>query len=203
MREIFTLTGRVIFTLPVNIMRNIMKLFVYSSILISCAILIFNCKVVFGEEDVDSQTSIVVLSIPSTCHLSILNPDQTKTLSQDGTAESAFEAGYTEFDSGAPTLIVSSNKNWKLSARSSGFNNNDGYIKATEDLQIKDLAANHVKDSFNNYKSLSDIDQEITSYSGGVKEENHPCQYRVLLDWTKDIPGTYTATVTFTLTTQP
>lgn len=180
-----------------------MKLSTYILILISCVLLILNCEVVFGEEDVSSQTSIVVLSIPSACHLSILNSDQTKTLSQDGTAEPAFEAGYTELDSGAPTLIVSSNKTWKLSARSSGFNNNDGYIKATEDLQIKDLGANHVSNSFNSYKSLSDIDQEIASYSGGVKEENHPCQYKILLNWTKDTPGTYTATVTFTLTTQP
>lgn len=163
----------------------------------------FAYKISYAEEDVDTQTSIVVLSIPSACHLDITNPDQTKMLIQDGSAELAFEAGFTEFDSGTPTLKVSANKSWKLSARSSGFNDNAGYLKNTTDLQLKDAGASHVKNSFNDYKSLLQTDQEIASYTGGVKNEMHPCQYKILLDYTKDIPGTYTATVTYTLTTQP
>jgi len=160
-------------------------------------------NIIWAAEDVDTQTSIIVLSIPATCHLGITNQDQTKTLAQDGTAETAFEAGYTQFTSGKPTLTVSSNKNWKLTAKSSGFNTNGTYKKATSDLQLKDTGSNNVKNGFNSYKSLSDTDQEIASSASGVKKESHPLQYKILLDYSKDIPGTYTATVTYTLATQP
>jgi len=60
-----------------------------------------------------------------------------------------------------------------------------------------------VKNGFNNYRALLETDQEIASNTGGVKKESHPLQYKILLDYAKDIPGTYTATVTYTLATQP
>lgn len=158
------------------------------------------CIALADDEDVDTQTSIVVLSIPHACKLNITNPDATKTLMQDGTAEQAFDNGYVEFDTSNPTLKVSSNKNWILSAKSSGFTGAP-YPKPVGDLQLKDAGSLHVTNGFDSYKSLSTTDQEIASYSLGVKNESHPCQYRIILDWTKDIPGTYTATVTYTLST--
>lgn len=158
-----------------------------------------------SDEDVDTQTSIVVLSIPAACHLDITNPDQTKTLGIDLPLEASFAAGYTEFDAATPTLTVSANKSWKLTVRSNGFNTVGGsYKKATEDLQLKDTSVSgHVKNSFGDYKSITETDQEVASYTGGVKDEAHPLQYKILLDYRKDIPGTYTATVTYTLSTQP
>jgi hypothetical protein len=66
---------------------------------------------------------------------------------------------------------------------------------------LKDLSSQHVTNGFNTFKSLSGNDQEVASYNKGVKAETHPCQYKALLDWEKDIPGTYSATVTYTLTT--
>lgn len=159
-----------------------------------------------SDEDVDTQTSIVVLTIPAACHLDITNSDQTITLVQDGSAELAFEAGYVEFESAKPTLTVSANKSWKLSARSSGFNTVGGsYKKDTTDLQLKDTCSivSHVKNSFGSYKSLTEIDQEVASYIGGVDRESHPLRYQILLNYAKDIPGIYTATVTYTLATQP
>ena len=158
----------------------------------------------WAEEDIDTQTSIVVLSIPAACNLEIINPDQTKTLGIELPLEASFAAGYTEFDSAKPTLTVSANKSWKLTAKSSGFNINGTYTKDTEDLQLKDTSASgHVRNGFGSYKSLTGIDQEVASYIGGVKDESHPLQYKILLDYTKDIPGTYSATVTYTLATQP
>ena len=152
-----------------------------------------------AEEDTDAQTSVVTLNIPSACKLTISQSNASKTLSWDGTAEAAFEAGFVEFDSGAPTLKVSANKNWKLSVRSSGFSANDSYTKDTGDLQLRDAGTDHVV--MPAYTSLSSQNQDIASHSGGVKNEMHPCQYRILLDWSEDIPGTYEATVTYTLTT--
>lgn len=151
------------------------------------------------DEDVDTQTSIVLLSIPNACKLVISDSDVTKTLAQDGSAEIAFDNGYTEFDLGKPNLTVSANNSWKLSARSSGFT--APWLKPVGDLQLKDTGSLHVTNGFNSYKALTDTDQEIALYTGGVRDEIHPCQYKILLDWTKDIPGTYTATVTYTLTT--
>lgn len=172
--------------------------------LVSIVLCPINSIVWADNEDVDTQTSIVVLAIPATCHLGITNPDQSKTLGIDLPLEASFEAGYTEFDSAKPTMTVSANKSWKLTVRSSGFNTNGDYKKATEDLQLKDTsAAGHVKNSFGSYKSLTETDQELASYAGGVKNESHPLQYKILLDYRKDIPGTYTATVTYTLATQP
>ena len=103
-----------------------------------------------------------------------------------------------------PTLTVSANKSWKLSARSSGFNIVGGsYKKDTTDLQLKDSSlSGHVK-NFGSYKSLTEEDQEVASYTGGVDRESHPLRYQILLSYAKDIPGTYTATVTYTLATQP
>lgn len=160
-------------------------------------------SMIWASEDIDTQTSTIVLSIPAACHLLINDPDQTKTLDTDIPLEAAFEAGYAEFDSAKPTLTISANKSWKLSVKSSGFAVNGAYQKATEDLQLKDASSSgNVKNGFNNYKALLETDQEMASNLGGVKAESHPLQYRILLDYTKDIPGTYTATVTYTLATQ-
>ena len=158
-------------------------------------------NIAFADEDVDTQTSVVSLTIPHISHLTISQPNASKTLGADGDAEEAFNAGYIEFDNGAPTLKVSANKSWKLSARTNGFSANGAYAKDTGDLQLKDTGSSHVTNGFNDYKSLSTIDQEVASYTGGIKNEFHPCQYKILLDYATDIPGTYEATVTYTLST--
>jgi hypothetical protein len=154
-----------------------------------------------ADEDTDTQTSVVTLTIPHVCQLTITQSDSSKTLGVDGDAESAFNAGYIDLEPGRPTLRVSANKTWKLTAKSSGFLANGDYVKSAGDLQLKDTGPLHVTNGFSDYKSLSVQDQEIASFTGGVKNESHPCQYRILLDYSKDIPGTYEATVTYTLAT--
>jgi len=174
-----------------------MKVFkLLAIIIVSVLIIPQNIYAGHGAEDKDVQISIVTLTIPPACRLVINNPDAAKTLAN---TQAAFEAGYVEFDPEQPTLKVWANSNWKLSARSSGFNG--PYQKQTGDLMLKDAGSRNVTNGFNTYKPLSSSDQEIASSSIGVRNEIHPCQYKILLDWEKDIPGTYSATVTYTLTT--
>lgn len=168
-------------------------------------IFVLSLLVVWGmaqaAEDTDTQTSIVTLTVPATCQVLITNADPSETLTTDGTAETSFDAGYVELDAGYPTLTVDANKSWQLSAKSGGFNTIGTYTKAIGDLQLKDAGAAHV--TMSAYTSLSGSDQEVASHTAGVSDESHPCQYKILLDWTQDIPGTYTATVTYTLSTTP
>ena len=169
--------------------------------LILCLLLFLGmiCGIVQATEDSDEQTSTVTLTILPTSHLSIIDQAVSETLVQDSTAESAFDVGFVEFEPDKPTLVINANNNWKLTAKSSGFTG--PYAKAITDLQLKDSGSVHVADGFGDYQTLSASDQEIAAYTKGVKGESHPCQYRILLDYTKDIPGTYEATVTYTLST--
>ena len=151
-------------------------------------------------QDVHQQSSQVTLVIMPTGKLDIINNDVTKTITQgDPVSETALSSGYVEFDPDKPTLIVDSNEKWKLSVKSTDFTG--PYSKNIADLQLKDLSGTHVKNGFDDYKPLSKSDQDIAMYDNGVKAESHPLQYKVLLDWQKDVPGTYEATVTYTLST--
>ena len=152
-----------------------------------------------ADQDSKEQTSQVTLVIMPASKLDIINNNVSKTITADSTAEPAFSNGYVEFDPDKPTLIVDSNAKWKLSVKSTDFTG--PYSKEIADLQLKDLSGTHVKNGFDDYKSLSASDQDIAMYDNGVKAEAHPLQYKILLDWQKDIPGTYEATVTYTLST--
>ena len=154
---------------------------------------------IIQAEDRDEQTSTVTLTILPACKLTIADENVSKEVQVDAEAREGFGNGFVEFPSNKPTLTLDSNENWKLSARATSFTG--PYDKPAADLMLKDLASTHVTNGFNAYQSLSTSDQEVASYTKGVKSETHPCQYKVLLDWEKDIPGTYSATVTYTLTT--
>ena len=157
------------------------------------------CNIAFTAEDSDQEISTVTLVIQPASHLAISGESVSETIVMDSTAETAFDVGFIEFEPDKPTLTVSANNTWKLTARTSGFTG--PYSKDTGDLQLKNKAGSHVINGFSSYKDLSTQDQEIASYNKGVKNETHPCQYRIFLDYTKDIPGTYEATVTYTLST--
>jgi len=160
----------------------------------------YSYGIAIAAQDVDTQTSIVTLTVPPSCKLSISNPNITKTLSQGGEIEAAFDAGYIDFSVSTPTLTVSANKGWNLSVKATNFTG--PYSKSITDLKLKDASASgHVTNGFDNFTSLSLTDQGMASYIGPVKNESHPLQYRITLDWATDIPGTYTATVTYTLST--
>jgi len=151
-------------------------------------------------EDVDTQTSVVSLTVPPACRLSITDPNITKTLGQGGEIEAAFDAGYVDFNPSTPVLTVSSNKGWNLNVKASNFSG--PYAKSVSDLKLKDASASgHVVNGFSNFTPLSLAGQEMASYTSPVRNESHPIQYRIMLDWTVDIPGTYAITVTYTLST--
>ena len=154
-----------------------------------------------GTPDSDTQNSIVTLDVPHSVRLDINNADSSKTLNTDGTSEVDFEAGETLMTANYPTLIVRANKSWKLFAKSSGFGAVDGYTKAVTDLKLVNAGA-HKSNGFDVFKALTAADQEVASYGVGIKNDSNPMQYKIMLDWTKDIPGTYVATVTYTLATE-
>ena len=162
-------------------------------------IIVYNISRASTDVDKDEQISTVTLLIEPTGNLSIIDIAVSETLIIDSTSEASFSKGFVEFSALKPTLTVDSNDKWKLTARSSGFTG--PYDKDIKDLMLKDTASEHVKNGFNDYKSLSSEDKEIASYNIGVNNEEHPLQYKILLNWKKDIPGAYEATVTYTLST--
>ena len=154
-----------------------------------------------AQEDSDTQTSVVSLTIPHAAKLVIADADSSLVLDSDASAEAAFEDGYVEMPVAFPKLKVSANNGWQLSAQATTpFAAVSGYVKAVSDLKLKHDGL-YVSNGFDSFKSLSASDQEIASHGAGVKNQWHNCQYRILLDYTKDVPGTYTATVTYTLST--
>jgi len=173
----------------------------YKSIFILSIILFCSIAYVYAAPDTKTQTSTVTLNVPDSARLDITAANATKTISQGAETETAFDNGYVDFAVATPALTLSANKKWKLSARSSNFTG--PYAKSVSDLKLKDAGLSHVTSPFNDFSSLSLSDQEIASHTSSVKKESHPIQYRILLDWTKDIAGTYSATVTYTLATQP
>ena len=152
-----------------------------------------------SAENYSQQISTVSLTILPVANLGILNPNVSETISQGAAAAEKFTSGGVEMASNSPTLIVNTNQKWVLTVKTSGFTG--PYQKNADDLLLRDSASQHVEKGFNEYTKLTTKDQEIASYTSGVKEENHPMQYKVLLDWEKDLPGTYTSIVTYTLAT--
>jgi hypothetical protein len=168
-------------------------------ILIILFLFIVPMTYILYAQDTDEQISTVTLNIVPACKLTITDENVSKEIQLGDESRGDFGEGFVEFPSNKPTLTLNSNNNWKLSVRSTGFTG--PYDKPVGDLMLKDLSSQHVTNGFNTFKSLSGNDQEVASYNKGVKAETHPCQYKALLDWEKDIPGTYSATVTYTLTT--
>jgi len=150
-------------------------------------------------QDKDEEISTITLIITPACRLDIVDSRVSKTVSSDAGTGAIFNDGSVELDSSKPMLIIASNDKWKLSVRSTDFTG--PYSKDVSDLLLKDLSNIHVENGFSDYQPLSSRDQDIATYAGGVKDEKHPLQYKILLDWEKDVPGTYEATITYTLST--
>ncbi|MFH1854420.1 MAG: hypothetical protein ABH815_03805 [Candidatus Omnitrophota bacterium] len=151
----------------------------------------------------ESDTSGVTMHVPSICKLTINDSIQIMNLLQDASGEAAYEAGHIDGENNKPALIVDSNTGWKLSVKASfDWGIVDGYQKSTSDLQLKVVSNSGHQTGFTNFTPVSLNDQEIASYSAGVGDDIYNGQYRILLDWTKDIPGAYFIIITYTLSTQ-
>ena len=173
-----------------------LKIFCLSYLLLGMILLL----PVFADEE---ETSGMAMNIPSISKLTITGPDQIINLLQDASGEAAYEAGYIDGKGDMPVLIVDSNTNWKLSVRvSSDWGRVDNYRKAIGDLKLKIKSKTGHQAGFFEFTSLSLTEQEIATYTAGVGDDIYYGGYRILLNWERDIPGSYRIIITYTLSTR-
>ena len=178
------------------------KIFKISGIILALSIaFLLNPSIATDQKD----TAGVTMQIPSMCKLVINDSDQVIDLLQDASGEEAYEAGYVQGGDSMPSLSVSANTNWKLSAVVSiDWGAVDGYQKETGDLTLKVTSSSSGHQTgFSDYAPLSLNDQEIARYTRGSGHETYNCSYRIKLNWEKDVPGMYIIIITYTLSTQP
>lgn len=124
------------------------------------------------------------------------------TLAQDGSAETAYDAGAVASAADATLLTIDGNDAWDLSAKLAGDWTCPGaYDKAETDLRIRitNSPTGTIQNGADSYITLSGTDTEILSHSGAVTGNEVDIQTQVLLDWAQDVPGAYSITVTYTL----
>lgn len=147
--------------------------------------------------------STVAIQVPQLSTLTIAGDiSGLLNLTPDGTGESAYDAGATETSSAATILTMTTNAAWELKAALSGTWTSPGtYNKDENDLLIRitNTPTGTIQNGASSYIPLSGIDLPILSHSSAVTAENVDIQTKVLLDWTQDIPGTYSLTVLYTL----
>jgi hypothetical protein len=151
------------------------------------------------------RTTFVVVTVP---RLSQLVPSGDVsgllTLTVDSSAETAYDFGYAESAPDATVLTLSTNDRWDLSARRAGAWTCPGtYDKSESDLfiRITNTPTGTVQNGANSYINLAETDTPILSHDTSVSGNVVQLQTKVLLDWTKDVPGAYSVTLTYTLVT--
>ena len=126
------------------------------------------------------------------------------TLGQDGSGESAFDVTYVESDADATRLTINTNDVWDLSAKLAGTWSCPGaYDKDENDLfiRITNTPTGTIQNGADSYINLDVTDTEILNHDSAVSANVVDIQTKVLVDWTKDIPGAYSLTITYTLVT--
>ncbi len=158
----------------------------------------------WAQEDVDTVTSTVGGTIPALCQILIAG-DLTGLLdlAQDGSGESAYDAGYIESATDATVLTLDANKNWKLSVKYNGAGWTAPWAKPETDLLIKitNVPTGTIQNTFDDYVSPTDVNVEMLLHGTGVSDNEVEIQTKVLLDWTQDLPGAYSITLTYTMET--
>lgn len=152
-----------------------------------------------------SASTTLVLRIPHLSEL-VISGDVSGllTLTADGTGETAFDAGYVQSTPAATWLTLNTNDRWDLSARLGGNWTCPGtYDKDENDLSIRitNTPTGTIQNGASSFVTLSGVDLMILSHDSAVTDNQVDIQTKVLLDWTKDIPGSYSITVTYTLVT--
>lgn len=161
---------------------------------------LFFLRPVFADEN---DTAAVNMLIPSICKLVIDGSDQTINLLKDASGEEAYEKGYAKGKKNSPALVVDSNTNWKLSVKvGSDWSKVGKYKKATEDIELKIKSNTGHQTGFTDFTPLSLASQEIARHDTGTGDDIYKGRYRIRLDWEKDIPGSYSIVIVFTLSTQ-
>lgn len=161
-----------------------------------------------AADDVDTQNSTVGGTIPELCQIGIAGDlSGLLTLTQDGTGETAYDAGFVESAANATVLTLDANKQWSLGVNYSGAGWTDpgAYDKDEDDLLIRitNTPTGTIQNSFDSYQTTSSSKTEMLDHTAGVSNNTVNIQTRVLLDWTQDIPGAYSITLVYTMETTP
>lgn len=127
---------------------------------------------------------------PSSLYAATLDVDSS-TYNFPSISTDDFDAGYIK-SLLATTLTVVSSSSWQVDVKTDSVNMG-GYGKSISDFLVK-------KNGNPTFLVISDTNQELDSGSNGTF--NIDVDYKMLLDWVKDAPNTYSITVKFTLTTE-
>ncbi len=177
------------------------KLAVFAAIII----LFVGSPIARAADEQDTATSEVAGTIPELCQLVVsgVGTATLLTLAQDGSGESAYDAGFVESAANAIILTVDANKNWQLGAKRNSWTCPGSYDKDEDDLtiQITNTPTGTIQNSFDSYQTLTTSNVVMISHTAGVSNNAVDMQVKVLLDWTTDIPGAYSITITWTMET--
>jgi hypothetical protein len=124
------------------------------------------------------------------------------TLTPDGGGESAYEQGHASSADDATVLTINVTEAWDLTARLAGdWSCPPGYDKDEDDLKIRisNSPTGTIQNGADDFISLDTSDTSILSDDSGGGPNAVDIQTKVLLDWTRDVPGSYSITVTYTL----
>jgi hypothetical protein len=152
----------------------------------------------------DASTSLL-LKVPRLADLVVAGDvSALLTLTVDATGESAYDTGYIESAGDATQLVVSANAAWDLSARlGTNWSCPGSYNKDEDDLFIKvtGIEDGTIQNGASAFTNLSGSDLIVAAKESASLANQITVQTKVLLDWTKDVPGSYSITVAYTLVT--
>lgn len=158
-----------------------------------------------AADESDTQNSAVGGVIPELCQIGIAGDlSGLLTLAQDGSGELAYDAGFVASTAAATTLTLDANKSWQLGVHYlAPWSCPGAYNKAESDLLIKitNSPTGTIRNGYAGYVSPPDTKQAMLDHTAGVSNNTVQIQTEVLLDWTKDIPGTYAITLVYTMET--
>jgi hypothetical protein len=174
--------------------------------LIAAAVVMLWVPMAWAADESDQVTATVGGTIPELCQIVLSGAGVAGllTLTQDGTGETSYDQGYVESAANATILTLDANKAWKLSVQyDTPWSCPGTYDKAETDLRIRitNTPTGTILNSYGSLQSPVDADTDILSHDSGVSNDAVNIQTRVLLDWTKDIPGAYSITLIYTMQT--
>jgi len=170
-------------------------------------VLAFLCipGLIFAADESDTQNCTIGGTIPELCQIGIAGDlSGLLTLTQDGSGETSYDQGYVESAADGTVLTLDANKSWALGVNYSAEWSCPGtYDKAETDLlvQITNSPTGTIENSFDSYVSPTATKVTMLDHTAGVSDNTVNIQTRVLLDWTVDIPGTYSITLVYTMET--
>lgn len=151
------------------------------------------------------QTSSVGVVVPRLATLQVSGDvSGLLSLTGDGNGEAWFDAGAVESATDATELTLNTNDTWDLSVKRNGdWTSPSGYDKAESDLLIRiaNSPTGTILNGADQYLSPTTTDTQILSHGSAVADNLVQIQTKVLLDWSRDIPGTYDVSLTYTLVT--